>query len=111
MSSPFSPEPRGVALLGSTGSIGRQTVDVLAAHPGQFRVVALATGRNAELLGEQAARLGDPVTALGASGEALEELVTRDDVDLVVGRLLRKLDAVTGLSAFSAWSDHPPLSH
>ena len=34
MSSPSSAEPRGVALLGSTGSIGRQTVDVLAAHRG-----------------------------------------------------------------------------
>jgi 1-deoxy-D-xylulose-5-phosphate reductoisomerase len=84
MSSPSSPEPHGVALLGSTGSIGRQTVDVLAAHPALFRVVALATGRNGDLLAEQAARLGGPATALGASGEALVELVTRDDVDLVV---------------------------
>ncbi len=84
MSSPSSAEPRGVALLGSTGSIGRQTVHVLAAHPDLFRVVALATGRNGELLAEQAARLGDPITALGASDEGLVELVTRDDVDLVV---------------------------
>ena len=84
MSSPSSPEPRGVALLGSTGSIGRQPVDVLGAHPERFRVVALATGRNDALLAEQAARLGGPVTAVGASGEALVGLVTRDDVDLVV---------------------------
>jgi 1-deoxy-D-xylulose-5-phosphate reductoisomerase len=84
MSSPSSPEPRRVALLGSTGSIGRQTVDVLAAHPDAFRVVALATGRNGELLSEQAARLGDPMTVLGASSDGLVELVSRDDVDLVV---------------------------
>ena len=50
MSSPSSPEPRGVALLGSTGSIGRQAVEVLAAHPELFRVVALATGSNADVL-------------------------------------------------------------
>ena len=48
MSSPSSAEGRGqgaapirVALLGSTGSIGRQAVDVLAAHPEAFTVVAL----------------------------------------------------------------------
>ena len=63
MSSPSSADAAGggeraptrVALLGSTGSIGRQTVDVLAAHPDAFRVVALATGSNAALLAEQAA--------------------------------------------------------
>src|SRR6267378_1644262 len=47
MSSPSSPEPgrRRVALLGSTGSIGRQAVEVLAAHPAAFDVAALAAGK------------------------------------------------------------------
>ena len=76
--------PRGVALLGSTGSIGRQTVDVLAAHPDAFRVVALATGHDRATLEDQAARLQPDVTALGADGDGLAELATRDDVDLVV---------------------------
>jgi 1-deoxy-D-xylulose-5-phosphate reductoisomerase len=86
MSSPSSPEPgrRRVALLGSTGSIGRQAVDVLAAHPAAFEVVALATGRNASLLAEQAARLGAAVSVVEPSDDALVELATRDDVDLVV---------------------------
>ncbi len=87
MSSPSSPEPgrpRGVALLGSTGSVGRQTVDVLAAHPDLFRVVALATGTNRALLDEQAARLHPVATALGATDAGLVELATRDDVDFVV---------------------------
>ncbi len=87
MSSPSSSEPplrRGVALLGSTGSIGTQTVDVLAAHPDAFRVVALAAGRNASLLEEQATRLAAPITAVGASDAALVELATRDDIDLVI---------------------------
>jgi 1-deoxy-D-xylulose-5-phosphate reductoisomerase len=87
MSSPSSAEgrsPRGVALIGSTGSIGRQAVDVLEAHADAFRVVALATGSNGALLEEQVGRLRPVVSALGASGEALETLVTRDDVDLVV---------------------------
>ncbi|HSL33802.1 MAG TPA: 1-deoxy-D-xylulose-5-phosphate reductoisomerase [Candidatus Limnocylindrales bacterium] len=93
-------EPLGVALIGSTGSIGRQTVDVLAALHDRFRVVALAAGRNAALVSEQAARLRPAVVAVDdavagslelSSGcervggeDALERLATRDDVDLVV---------------------------
>ncbi len=87
MSSPSSARagaPRGVALIGSTGSIGRQTVDVIEAHPDAFRIVALAAGTNAALLEEQTARLGPLVSRLGAGGDDLAELVTRDDVDLVV---------------------------
>ena len=38
-------EPIRVALLGSTGSIGRQAIEVLTAHPDHFRIVALAAGR------------------------------------------------------------------
>jgi 1-deoxy-D-xylulose-5-phosphate reductoisomerase len=84
MSSPSSPEPRGVALLGSTGSIGRQAVEVLDANRDLFRVVALATGSSAAVLDEQAARLGAAVAVVGPSDAALVELATRDDVDLVV---------------------------
>ncbi len=86
MSSPFSPDDaqRGVALLGSTGSIGRQTVDVLQALPDRFRVVALAAGTQRDELERQAARLRPVVTALGADDDGLIELATRDDVDLVV---------------------------
>jgi 1-deoxy-D-xylulose-5-phosphate reductoisomerase len=87
MSSPSSAdqvEPRGVALIGSTGSIGTQTVEVLAALPEEFRVVALAAGSNRELFDVQVARLGPRVTALGAAPEDLEALVVRDDVDMVV---------------------------
>ncbi|HUG30018.1 MAG TPA: 1-deoxy-D-xylulose-5-phosphate reductoisomerase [Candidatus Limnocylindria bacterium] len=94
--------PRGVALLGSTGSIGCQALDVLTGDP-SFRVVALAAGRNATLLAEQAAlhrpaivALGDeagaralagvlpPGTELAMGDDALLELATRDDVDIVV---------------------------
>jgi 1-deoxy-D-xylulose-5-phosphate reductoisomerase len=90
-----------VALLGSGGSIGRQTVDVLARHPDSFRVVALATGSQGQILEEQArllrpavvaladsraaARLDLPAgTAYAGGPDALQELATRPDVDLVV---------------------------
>lgn len=88
---------RGVALLGSTGSIGRQAFEVLTADPA-FHLVALAAGRNADLLARQAALARPAAVALaeGALPElppgttvergpsALEALATRDDVDLVV---------------------------
>ena len=54
-------------LLGSTGSIGTQALQVIAANPDRFEVVGLAGGRNAELLAEQAARFGVTATALGAA--------------------------------------------
>jgi len=47
--------PIGVAVLGSTGSIGQQTLDVVAHMPDRFRVVALAAGSNQPLLKKQAA--------------------------------------------------------
>ena len=80
------PDRRRVVLLGSTGSIGRQTVDVLAAHPDAFQAVALAGGRDREVLAEQAARLGVEArdTVAGGDADALQALATRDDVDLVV---------------------------
>jgi 1-deoxy-D-xylulose-5-phosphate reductoisomerase len=101
MSSPSSPERRGVALLGSTGSIGTQAVDVLAANPDVFRVVALATGHDGPMLAEQARRLRPSVVALAdghalagldlpvgtdriAGQDALIDLAMREDVDLVV---------------------------
>jgi 1-deoxy-D-xylulose-5-phosphate reductoisomerase len=44
---------KSVAILGSTGSVGTQTLDVVAQHPDQFRVEALAGGSNIQLLLEQ----------------------------------------------------------
>ena len=42
-----------ISLLGSTGSIGTQTLDICAEHPDEFTVVALSAGSNVELLAEQ----------------------------------------------------------
>jgi len=50
--------PRTVTVLGSTGSVGTQTVELLAAAPERFRVRALVGGRNVRLLAEQAIALG-----------------------------------------------------
>ena len=52
--------PRRVVLLGSTGSVGTQALDVIRDHRDEYEVVALATGSNAELLAAQAAEFGVP---------------------------------------------------
>ena len=49
-----APFPRRLVLLGATGSIGTSALKVVAAHPERFEVLALAGGRNAALLAEQA---------------------------------------------------------
>lgn len=49
------PFPRRVALMGSTGSIGGSTLSVIAANPESFSVIALAAGKNTDLLAKQAA--------------------------------------------------------
>lgn len=49
--------PRWVTVLGSTGSVGTQTIDLLAAEPERFRIRALVAGRNAQRLAEQAVAL------------------------------------------------------
>jgi 1-deoxy-D-xylulose-5-phosphate reductoisomerase len=59
-----------VVILGSTGSIGTQCLDVIAQWPDRFRVLGLATHRNASLLIEQAARFSPEHVALMDPGAA-----------------------------------------
>jgi 1-deoxy-D-xylulose-5-phosphate reductoisomerase len=74
-----------VAVLGSTGSIGRQALDVLAALEDRFEVVALAAGRDEATFEEQMARFRPRLSALAKDGPAaLEDIATDDAVDLVL---------------------------
>ncbi|MBI3720989.1 MAG: 1-deoxy-D-xylulose-5-phosphate reductoisomerase, partial [Fimbriimonas ginsengisoli] len=80
-----------VAILGSTGSIGTQTLDVISRHPDRFQVVGLAARRNAALLQEQARRfdvrrlaLYEPTAGVPSGMEAVVDVATAPDVDLVV---------------------------
>lgn len=52
--SPKSGVPKTVTILGSTGSVGANTLDVIRRHPGRFRVAGLAAGKSAEELARQA---------------------------------------------------------
>jgi 1-deoxy-D-xylulose-5-phosphate reductoisomerase len=85
-----------VAILGSTGSIGTQALDVIASHPDRFEVVGLAAGRNEELLREQARRFGARVATTIADGaEGLLRVALSSEPDIL-------LAATDGSVAFAA---------
>ncbi len=91
-------------MLGSTGSIGTQTLDVVARHRDQYEVVALAAGRNGALLAEQATEFGvDAARVIAqANDEQLAELAGLDDVDVVVNAVVGFAGLPVTLSALRA---------
>lgn len=97
-----------IAILGSTGSIGTQTLDVISQHPDELRAVALAANRNGELLLEQASLHGikklalyegDPQGPIPTGMDSLVALATDDDVDLVVVSVSGMIGLVPTLAA------------
>ncbi|HOS43170.1 MAG TPA: 1-deoxy-D-xylulose-5-phosphate reductoisomerase [Armatimonadota bacterium] len=56
---------RALTVLGSTGSIGRQTLDIVAAFPGRFHVRALAAGRDVARLAQQVRQVGAETAVIG----------------------------------------------
>jgi len=78
---------RGLAILGSTGSIGRSTLELLDLHPGWFRVVALTAGSRVEALAEQVRRYRPRVAAIADPllGDRLKELCADTDCEVFAG--------------------------
>ena len=109
-----------LAILGSTGSIGEQTLDVVAAHPDRFQVVSLAAGRRVDRLIEQArlfkprvVSVADPAevpaiqTALGREVEVVSAepgllAVATESADLVVAGLVGAVGLPPVLAAIRA---------
>ena len=56
---------KAITLLGSTGSIGTQTLDIVEHHPDKFRIVGLAAGSNVELLAKQVHQFRPEIVAIG----------------------------------------------
>jgi 1-deoxy-D-xylulose-5-phosphate reductoisomerase len=103
--------PRGVALLGSTGSIGRSTLDVLRRQREHFRLVALTAGRNREELEAQVAEWRPAYAALaGLTGDprwptgpdVLVEAATHPDADIVVNAVVGAAGLEATLAALRA---------
>jgi 1-deoxy-D-xylulose-5-phosphate reductoisomerase len=111
--------PRRVAILGSTGSIGIQALEVIAAHPESFRVVALCAGTNAALLAEQARTfqpelvgirdddaasiLAEQLSGLGAElisgSESAEHIAAHSEADVVLNAITGSIGLKPTLSA------------
>ena len=103
-----------VAILGSTGSIGRQTLDVIRAHPDRFEVVGLAAGQNVDLLSEQIGEF-QPVMVCCAEESALNgrsiepaltvklrEMAVAPEVDVLVAAIVGKDGLEPVLAALGA---------
>ncbi|HZZ92100.1 MAG TPA: 1-deoxy-D-xylulose-5-phosphate reductoisomerase [Usitatibacter sp.] len=113
-----------LAVLGSTGSIGTSTLDVVARHPGRFEVVALAAGRNDARLLEQcrefrpryavlrdaaaAGRLRQALSAAGSAtrvlegADALEQVATFPEVDAVMAAIVGAAGLPSSIAAARA---------
>lgn len=76
-----------IAILGSTGSVGQQTLEVVRAFPQQLSVAALAAGNNTTLLDRQVQEFRPALVTSSKSihdSPSLEEIASHPDVDLVV---------------------------
>lgn len=101
-------KPVRIALLGSTGSIGCQSLDVISRYPDKFRVTALIAGNNIDLLARQAlkfkpghaitgntayhSKLNDALAGTGvktgSGNDAACEVVASDEVDVVIASIV-----------------------
>jgi 1-deoxy-D-xylulose-5-phosphate reductoisomerase len=101
-------QKKNIALLGSTGSIGTQTLEVVAAYPDQFEISVLTANRNADLLIEQAIQVKPNAVVIAdeslyqkvndvlfehdikvyAGDKALEEIVQMEEIDIVLTALV-----------------------
>ena len=114
-----------VSLLGSTGSIGTQALEVARACPGEFQIVALAAGSNVELLAQQVLEwkprmavlfdsdkwpifqdlVGSTQTQLVVGMDGLLEAASLEEADLVLGAMLGAAGLRPTLAAIEAGKD------
>lgn len=93
-----------VAILGSTGSIGKQTLDVAARFPQRVKVVALAAHSNAELVVEQA-------LAFGVTDVALADADAADRARALLADADRRVIVRSGPEAVAELASHPEATH
>ncbi len=84
---PAQDAPRGVTILGCTGSIGCNTIDLIERSPGAYRVEALVAHRNVERLVEQALRLRPRIAVVADPGlyQDLRDALAGTDIAVAAG--------------------------
>ena len=119
-------EVKTLALLGATGSIGTQALEVIRQQPGRFRVAVLSAQRQWELLAQQAREFRPAVVVIGdescyqplkaaladqpgtevlAGAAALAEVVTRPEIDIVLTALMGYAGLLPTVAAIRAGKD------
>jgi len=104
---------KNLVILGSTGSIGRQTLDVVRAFPDRFRILGLAAGNNRRLLARQIAEFRPVLVSSfssielprGTRSASLEEMAADARADLVVVATAGKAGLYPTLTALKAGKD------
>ncbi len=116
---------KGIAILGSTGSIGTQALDVIEAHPDAFRLEVLTAHTNSDLLIEQALRFHPDTVVIGrtdsyekvaqavqdegikvfAGTDALDQVVEKEGIDTVLTALVGYAGLSPTLAAIDAGKD------
>ena len=91
---------RRVIILGSTGSIGTQALEVIAANPDRFEVVGLAAGQNTELLEQQKSQFKVSNAVQGA--EAATKLVENTDADVVINGITGSIGLAPTLATLNS---------
>jgi 1-deoxy-D-xylulose-5-phosphate reductoisomerase len=83
-----APQPRTVTILGSTGSVGRNTIDIISRDPAAYSVEALTAQENAALLIEQAKALRPRYIAIGneAHFQAVKSALAGTGIEVAAGR-------------------------
>jgi len=114
-----------ISILGSTGSIGVSTLDVISAHPGEFTITALAGGRNIALLKQQIERfrprlvavidevhardlrtlLGATIPGILSGPEGYREAAAVEGTDMVVSAMVGAAGLLPTLDAIAAGRD------
>ena len=110
--------PKGLAILGSTGSIGTQSLDIVRSFPEHFSVVGLAARRSLSLLEEQAREFNPRLVSCQGNAEeksallsngcldcSLEEMVCDPEVDLVVTATVGDVALAPTFAAIEAGKD------
>ncbi|MBA7684808.1 1-deoxy-D-xylulose 5-phosphate reductoisomerase [subsurface metagenome] len=117
--------PKGIAILGSTGSIGTQTLQVIAAHHEEFRVEVLTANNNADLLIKQAMEFQPNVVVIGnkskyeyvtealknhpvkvfAGGDAINQVVEMEPVNMVLTAMVGYSGLKPTIRAINAGKD------
>jgi len=94
---------KSIAILGSTGSIGRSTLSVAESHPQRFQVVALAAGANLEAAFEQSRRWRPRIVSMASETDA-------DTLGLrLKNEGLREIEVVHGATGAVRVATHPEV--